>query len=138
MSNPYNIIKNACCAFYLKYLNETPVPQQKPTFIIDRFIDGGDDKKSIYVGIIKDGKQGIRIGEVGEPIHKLINFTRIGHYKLIYEFENDVNLSVSRFANNMILYNLRTSKYNQQGCCNSIYKNISMDSSELDEIGRLQ
>ena len=96
MSNPYNIIKNACCAFYLKHLNETPVLQQQPpVFIIDRFIDGGDSKKSIYVGIIRDGKQAIRVGEVGEPIYKLVNFSK-KPYWLRYEFENDITLSFDR------------------------------------------
>jgi len=113
---------------------------QKPqvlaaTFRIDRFIDGTSENntKPIYVGITSGGQQGIRIGEVGEHINVLKSLEKKEN-ELLYTFENNIALSLTRKEDNTIEYDINSPNHKQTGYFRGGYKTISMASDELDEI----
>ncbi len=116
---------------------------QKPqvlaaTFRIHRIIDGAPDNNTepIYVGITSGGQQGIRIGEVGEPINVLKSLEKKEN-ELLYTFENNIALSLTRKEDNTIEYDINTPNHKQTGYFRGGYKTISMASDELDEIQEL-
>jgi hypothetical protein len=109
------------------------------TFRIDRIIDGSaeNNMKPVTIGIIKNGQQGIRIGEYGEPINILKGFEKKEN-ELQYKFENDVEMYLTRKTDNAIEYEINSPYHKQKGYLRGEYKTISMESSELDEIEGLQ
>ena len=113
---------------------------QKPqvlaaTFRIDRFIDGTPENntKPIYVGITSGGQQGIRIGLCGEPINVLKSLEKKEN-ELLYTFENNIALTLTRKDDNTIEYDINSPNHKQTGYFRGGYKTISMASDELDEI----
>lgn len=66
------------------------IPRKTDVFLIDRILTNDYEGRPIFIGICA-GKQGIRFGEVGEPIHKLIRVVTDGP-DTIYLFENGIRL----------------------------------------------
>ena len=77
---------------YVHCPGEIPVfiPRKTDVFLIDRILTNDYEGDPIFIGICA-GKQGIRFGEVGEPIHKLIRVDVVGS-DTIYLFENGIRL----------------------------------------------
>lgn len=107
-------------------------------FRIDRLIDvAGHNKQAIYVGVVSSGDQAIRVGELGQPIYKLVQFAKMSG-SLKYEFENAICLSFIRDNDNTIKYTLKSPQFQQQDYFHGQYKTINMSSQDLDEIAWLQ
>ena len=77
---------------YVHCPEETPIfiPRKTDVFLIDRILTNDYEGRPIFIGICA-GKQGIRFGEVGEPIHKLVRIDKSGP-DTIYLFENGSRL----------------------------------------------
>lgn len=102
------------------------------TFIIERMIT-----PDIYIGIQAGGNQSLRYNSV---YYKLISCQEYDN-KIIYEFENQVFLEFSKGYDEVIQYTLTTPNEIHIGQITEIirktYKDINMDSKELDKIVRL-
>jgi hypothetical protein len=66
------------------------IPRKTDVFLIDRILTNDYEGRPIFIGICA-GKQGIRFGEVGAPIYKLLRVDVVGS-DTIYLFENRVRL----------------------------------------------
>lgn len=117
-------------------------------FIIDRIIDADCDGKLLVVGI-KGGdnlsnslsKQGIRWGNTGQ-IKRLVSFVQLDKDGLVYNFEDDYRLTLTKTTNNKIMYafemkdNVVIKEMNE--AVMRSWKPISMSSTELDKICELK
>lgn len=75
---------------YVHFPGPTTISRKSDVFLIDRLLTADYEGSPIFIGICA-GKQGIRFGEVGEPIHKLVRVATDGP-DTIYLFENGVRL----------------------------------------------
>lgn len=117
-------------------------------FIMDRIIAANCDylkdhsQPNIIIGVYNSpnslnplGRQGIRIGD-GE-IYSLLTFQKTEN-SVNYEFENSTHLTIFKRNNSQICYNLKTPSLNITReiapKIASLYKDLSLDSRELDEI----
>ena len=139
IENGYNLLKQ-----YYNIKKEKPQDYDINAFRIDRLIDGGrliDDgghnKQSIYVGMAISGDQSIRIGELGQPLYKLMQFNKTDN-SLKYVFEDNVTLHFIRNNDNTIQYHLISNEIQQIDYFRLQYKTINMCTQDLDEIARLQ
>jgi hypothetical protein len=121
------------------FYNKVSPTHLAATFRIDRIIDGSaeNNMKPITIGIMRNGYQGIRIGEYGDPINVLKALEKKEN-ELEYKFENDVEMRVALNSDNTIKYEINSPHHKQKGYLRGEYKTISMESRELDEIEGLQ
>lgn len=116
-------------------------------FIIDRLIDADCAGKVLRIGVNSNktqnnilSNQGIRWGEDGQ-IKRLISFNKVNG-DLIYDFEDNYRLILSKNNKNKIIYSFLTDdniivKEIDDKVLN-YWKTISMASSELDRIVELK
>ncbi len=116
----------------------------KNCFLIDRLIDPNCNGMEVYIGVNGHvnpnnilSNQGIRLGKHGE-IKRLTSFIKVEN-GLLYTFEDNIKLAITKNDNNEIIYSLNayddlnvTKKMNPRMI--KLFKSIGMSSNELDKI----
>jgi hypothetical protein len=102
------------------------------SFLIERMIT-----PDIYFGVLSGGIQGLRWRE---GYYKLVTCQEYDD-RIVYQFEDQVFLEFSRGFNDTIQYTIQFKEEKQIGqihdTVRKTYKDIGMDSEELDKIIRL-
>jgi hypothetical protein len=116
----------------------------KNCFLIDRLIDPNCNGMEVYIGVNGNvnpnnilSNQGIRIGKYGEIKH-LTSFIKVEN-GLLYTFEDNIKLTITKNDNNEIMYSLKAyDDMNVTKLMNprmiKLFKSIGMSSNELDKI----
>ena len=116
-------------------------------FTIDRLIDSNCDGEVLSIGINGNNNpnnilsnQGIRLGQYGD-IKRLISYIKTEN-GLVYNFEDNIRLTLTKKENNKILYTFEmpgkivVKEMDDQVVM--MYKTIGMSSTELDRIAELK